>query len=148
MRTEFVVLNAFREQVKRNIVALISLLLALASLSYNTWRNELTEYNRNVRAAGFEMLLAMGEVHQIVFFRHYDGDEERGNPRAGWAKILLLKDLAAIMPAEVETAANTLLLTWSQDWAGLGQDEASAQRISDAIDGLRDATLHALAVLR
>ena len=39
--------------LRRNILALISLTLAIVSLSYNTWRNDATELNRNQRAAGF-----------------------------------------------------------------------------------------------
>ena len=35
------------EQLRRNTVALISIVIAVSSLSYNTWRNEKTEYNRN-----------------------------------------------------------------------------------------------------
>ncbi|MBF8293263.1 MAG: hypothetical protein HW392_2090 [Steroidobacteraceae bacterium] len=41
-----------REQLRNNLVALISLVIALSALGYNTWRNELTERNRNIRAAG------------------------------------------------------------------------------------------------
>ena len=109
---------SFRQQVRRNLVAIISLVLALLSLSYNTWRNEVTEYNRNIRQAGFEILVTLGEVHQIVFFRHYDQDEVRGNPRLGWARVLLVADLAAIMPPPV------------------------------AMDEVREATLQSLSVLR
>ena len=36
-------------QLRDNAVALISLVVALGSLGYNTWRNERTEHNRNVR---------------------------------------------------------------------------------------------------
>ncbi len=34
------------EQIKRNQLAIISLVVALIALGYNTWRNELTEENR------------------------------------------------------------------------------------------------------
>ncbi|MCG8509145.1 MAG: aldehyde ferredoxin oxidoreductase C-terminal domain-containing protein, partial [Rhodospirillales bacterium] len=34
-------------------LAVISLVVALTALGTNTWRNELTEYNRNIRHAGF-----------------------------------------------------------------------------------------------
>ena len=43
----------FREQLQRNAVALISLFVAVSSLSYNTWRNEQSEFNRNQRQASF-----------------------------------------------------------------------------------------------
>ena len=41
-----------REQLRSNMVGLISLVIALSALGFNTWRNELTERNRNIRDAG------------------------------------------------------------------------------------------------
>ena len=139
--------DGIRAQVKRNVVALISLAVALVGLTYNTWRNELTEHNRNLRAAGFEMILTIGELQQIVFFSHYDRDEERGNPRAGWTRVLLLDDLAEIMPDHVEAATDQLRATWNEDWAALGRQDAAEARVSAAIDRVREETLDALADL-
>jgi len=130
------------------MVAIISLTVALLSLSYNTWRNEVTEQNRNIRQAGFEMLVTLGEMHEVVFFAHYEQDPVRGNPRLGWAKILLVHDLSSIMPDRVSVAADALLVTWEKNWPGLGEDEEAAERISDALDDVRTNTLAALAVLR
>ncbi len=141
-------LKSFNAQLKQNMVAIISLVLAILSLSYNTWRNELTEHNRNIRQAGFEMLMTLGEVHQIVFFLHYDKDEVRGNPRLGWAKVLLVADLAAIMPDSVSASAESLTATWGVDWPALGKDELAAQRVSHAVDAVRKATLNELASLK
>ena len=64
--------NSILEQLRRNTVALISLVVAISSLSYNTWRNEATEENRNLRVAAFEILLKLGELQQVVFHSHYD----------------------------------------------------------------------------
>jgi hypothetical protein len=52
------------EQILGNALAVISLCVALSALGYNTWRNELTEHKRNIRQAGFEMLL-----HTTVIYR-------------------------------------------------------------------------------
>jgi len=41
-----------RKQVHNNAVALISLFIAVGSLTYNSWCNETTEEQRNVRHAG------------------------------------------------------------------------------------------------
>ncbi len=71
--------DTFKNQMRQHSVALISLVIALSSLAYNTWRNEQTEANRNVRAAGIELLLKLGELDRVVFFSHYDKDEVRGN---------------------------------------------------------------------
>ena len=67
--------NSIIDQLRRNAVALISLVIAVSSLSYNTWRNEKTEDNRNQRFAAFEILLKLGELQQVVFHHHYDKDK-------------------------------------------------------------------------
>ena len=46
-----------KDQLQRNLVAVISLLIAVSSLHYNTWRNEKTGYNRDQRLASLEVLL-------------------------------------------------------------------------------------------
>ncbi|GAB4126870.1 MAG: hypothetical protein Tsb0027_26240 [Wenzhouxiangellaceae bacterium] len=61
----------FWRQVYRHRLSLLSLLVALTSLGYNTWRNEATEDHRNIREAGFQVLLQLGELQQIVGHRHY-----------------------------------------------------------------------------
>ncbi len=54
-------MTSLRQQLRDNAVALISLVVALGSLAYNTWRNERTEHNRNVRTAAFELLTRVAE---------------------------------------------------------------------------------------
>jgi hypothetical protein len=132
------------EQIRANLVAIISLLVAVSSLSYNTWRNELTEENRNVRHAGFEVLLKLGELQQVVFFSHYDMDQLRGSPRAGWAYVLVINDLSQAMPAIVSQQATILRQVWDAEWPGLGEHDSSAERISTAIDTLRMTVLDEL----
>lgn len=50
--------------------------------------------NRNYRVAAFETLLKLGELQQLVFHRHYDQELDKGNPRAGWAYVLTIRDLS------------------------------------------------------
>lgn len=135
------------EQIRTNLVAIISLVVAVSSLSYNTWRNELTEENRNVRHAGFEVLLKLGELQQIVFFSHYDMDTVRGSPRAGWAYVLVISDLSQAMPAVVVERAMTLHEVWESEWSGLGTKDSSAEQISVAIDAVRMSVLDELRML-
>lgn len=52
--------------------AIVSLTVALSGMAYNTWRNEKSELNSNVRTADFEILLEIGELQRVVFFSHYD----------------------------------------------------------------------------
>ncbi len=139
---------SFREQVRNNTVAIVSLAVALTALVYSTWRNERTEHNRNIRAAGFELLSEIGSLQQVVFYGHFVPGDARGDPRMGWADVLTIVDLAALMPEEVGRNAKTLNATWQADWPNLGEDDAAHQRIDDAIDAVRQSTLTVLRRLR
>lgn len=136
-----------REQLRNNTVALISFVVALSSLAYNTWRNEQTEANRNLRAAGFELIREVGSLQQVVFYAHFSPGDSRGDARTGWADVLTITDLARLMPPDVMTAAEGLRAAWQADFAGLGESDAAHGRIDQAIDELRSVTLAALARL-
>lgn len=136
-----------REQFRDNMVAIVSLVIALSALGYNTWRNEKTEHNRNIRAAGFEMLTEIGSLQQIIFYAHFTQGDQRGDPRMGWADMLTITDLAALMPADVAKDAGLLKSVWEADSAGLTEDDAAFQRIDRAIDALRQTTLRSLRAL-
>ncbi|HYQ72800.1 MAG TPA: hypothetical protein VET88_12845 [Gammaproteobacteria bacterium] len=133
--------NSFVEQLRRNAVALISLVVAVSSLSYNTWRNEATEDNRNLRVAAFEVLLKLGELQQVVFHVHYDKDPDKGNPRIGWAYVLTINDLARILPEDMQDAAAGLQLAWGDNWEQLEDSPHSLDAIMQALDATRNQTL-------
>ena len=138
-----------REQLRNNAVALISLVVALGSLAYNTWRNERTEHNRNVRTAGFEILTKLAELERVVFLAQYDQDTQGGNPRTGWTYVLVIRDLSELVPEDVPTQAVNLRKVWGENWEGLGKDDETAvDRIDDAITKLRETTLRMLRSLR
>lgn len=134
-------------QLKQNQLAIISLLVALTALGYNTWRNELTEQNRNFRAAGFEMLVHVSELQKITFLAHYDQDIVGEGPRKGWTEVLTLKDLAMLMPPESSIRVEELVDAWAKNWNKLGKDNASADTIDDGIDKPREDILAALQTL-
>ena len=136
--------SSIRKQLQRNTVALISLVVAVTSLGYNTWRNEASEYNRNQRLVSIEVLRNLGQLQQVVFHRHYDMDEaDKGNARTGWAIVLTIRDLATVMEEPLPAAAEDLRLVWDEDWQGLGSDQPGFDRIMAEIDALRSA-VHAL----
>lgn len=139
---------SLQQQIRSNLVAIISLVVALSALGYSTWRNERTEQNRNIRAAGFELLAEVGSLQQIVFYAHFKPGDARGDARMGWAEVLTIVDLAELMPAEVARDARSLNEFWQADWAGLGEDPEAHQRIDDAIDTVRQTTLAKLRELR
>ncbi|MGH8252349.1 MAG: hypothetical protein ACREVI_16930 [Steroidobacteraceae bacterium] len=136
-----------REQLRDNSLAIISLVVALAALGYNTWRNEATERNRNIRVAGIELLTEIGSLQQIIFYAHYAEGDQRGDPRMGWADMLTINDLAVLMPADVVRDAANLRAVWTADSAGLIEDEEAFRRIDGAIDSLRQTTLESLRAL-
>ncbi|MGH8242809.1 MAG: hypothetical protein ACRETY_05595 [Steroidobacteraceae bacterium] len=141
-------MSGMRQQLRDNLVAITSLVVALSALGYNTWRNEVTERNRNVRVAGVELLKEIGSLQQIIFYAHFAEGDARGDPRMGWADVLTIDDLAAMMPAEVTREAETLREVWEANADGLVDDEDAFRRIDLAIDELRQATLAAMRALR
>ena len=133
--------NGFKEQLRRNSVALISLFIAVSSLSYNTWRNERSEYNRNQRLASIQVLLKLGELQELVFHNHYDGDSSiAGNPRTGWALVLTIQDLSQVLESPLPESADTLSAAWASHWNLLGRNQISADAILDSIEDVRDDT--------
>jgi len=142
-------MRSIREQLRSNAVALVSLVVALTSLGYNTWRNERTEHNRNVRTAAFEVLMRAADLERVAFLAQYDRDARSGSPRNGWTDVLEIRDLAALVPGSVAARSAELEKTWGENWEGLGRDDETAvSRIDDAIGKLREATLVMLKSLR
>lgn len=139
-------MQPFRQQLRQNAVALISLVVALTSLSYNTWRNERTEHNRNTRAATFELLNRLAELEHVVYLAQYDRDlKGGGNPRTGWTHVLAISDLSNLVAEPVPARAAELQTVWSENREGLGKDdEGSVTRIDDAVKHLREAPLTTL----
>ncbi len=134
----------FKEQLQRNAVALISLVVAITSLGYNTWRNEASEGNRNQRLISIELLRNLSQLQQVVLYRHYEMDAtDRGNPKTGWALVLTIKDLSQVLERPLPETAAELLQVWDDNFEGLGSDDESRRRIVDALEATR-ADVHAL----
>lgn len=135
---------SIRTQLRANAVAIVSLMVALASFSYTTWRNERSEHNRTIRQASFQLLNALGEMQQLVFHAHYEHDSTRGNPRTGWVYVATISDYSATMPAPVPARAQELLAAWRDHWEQLGASDGDAEAISDAVDRCRAAVVAAV----
>jgi len=135
---------SFKEQVRRNLVALISLAIAVTSLGYNTWRNEVSEHNRNQRLIAIELLSIVGEMNQAVLEAGYGPLESAGlHRRKGWALAATINDLAMVAEGDVAPAANGLFETWKTEVVRLRntaeKDEATAN-INAALERVRSAT--------
>jgi len=138
---------SFQSQLGRHSVAIISLLVALSALGYNTWRNEQTENNRDICQAGFKILLHIRELQRISYLSHYDQDEQGGNPRKGWVEVLVLRDLAELMPPSTKAQADALHEVWGRYWADLGQSDQAVAALDDASDQLRADVVRVIAAL-
>src|SRR6202171_3402374 len=126
-------------QLRANIVAIVSVLLALGGLTYSTWRNERTEANRSTRIAAFEVLKTLGELQLVVDYAYYRKDRARGDATIGWTRVQCIKDLATILPSPGPEDAERLLQTWRTSVETLETDPQGAAKISDAIYATRQA---------
>ena len=113
-----------KEQIRRNLVALISLAVAVTGLGYNTWRNEASEHNRNQRLVSIELLLMLADVQQLTQEAQWGNNEDRAPIlREIWSKILTIEDLSQISEGSVPVSATALYKIWSEDYDKLGLGE-------------------------
>ena len=110
------------DQFRAHSVSLFSLAVAISALLYTSWRYEETEYNWNVRVAGFEMLVTLGELQRVVYLNHYDRDLEAGNPRHGWVQVMVLRAWARSCPSRCrQKQSDCLPYGTSTGWGSAGK---------------------------
>jgi hypothetical protein len=131
-------MSTLLHQANKNLLAIISLVVALSALGYNTYRNELTEENRNVRFAGFALLQELAEMQQLIDYAHYDKDADKGNPITGWRHLLYVRDMSHLVSAEVVAETEALIQLWGDEWQTVRDDKTSNQRVTAGINALRD----------
>jgi hypothetical protein len=129
---------------RQNAVALVSLMIALASLGYTAWRQERSERHRNLRAAAFEVLKSLGELQTLVLYAHYDQSQGMGNPITGWGRVLMIQDLCMLLPPQARSTSETLVHVWQANWDHMKDDEPSAKRILTAVQEERTEVLKVL----
>lgn len=134
--------------LRSNLLAIISLLIALASLSYNTWRNDATEINRNQRAAGFAALQELAALQLLTDHITYGGDHDKGDPIAGWARVIFICDLARLTSPDLEAQSQRLKDSWAAHVERLDDDEGANKAVSSEIAAMREGTLKTLRSLR
>jgi len=131
-----------KEQVRRNAVALISLVIAITSLSYNTWRNEASESNRTQRLVALEVLMKIGDLQQLTWHHYYDKDfEDKGNLRTGWTLVLVVRDISQILDGSMPQSTQVLYKTWNDSSADLDSSEEAKDAIIAAIETVRSDAL-------
>jgi hypothetical protein len=137
---------SIRRQIHNNAVALISIAIAVSALAYNTWRNETTEEQRNVRHAAFRVLEDLGEVQEVVDSRYYYlafGREiaAEGELRIrGFGSVAMIRDLMSLMPPPGPVAGRELHELWLNHFSSLDQLDASGQHSPAAKEAERELT--------
>jgi len=138
------------EQLRRNAVAFISLFIAVTSLGYNSWRNETTEAQRNVREAAFEMIRITSVLQRDVFMERYDKDSDRWHH--AWAAVISLQTLSRLLPEEIADASQSLRQTWSDQDSLLKADDsvqadAAEAQVNQAIERLNQLLIEQIKAL-
>jgi hypothetical protein len=80
----------------------------------------------------------------VVFHVHYDNDQDKGNPRIGWACVLTINDLAKVLPDPLQESAAGLLQAWGGGWENLADSTISLDIVMQALDAARSQTLELL----
>jgi len=134
--------TSIKEQFRRNTVALISLIVAVTSLSYNTWRNEASEDNRTQRLVSLEVLMKLADLQQLVWHHYWDKDTtDKGNLRTGWTLVLVIKDISQILDGPLPESTKVLWQTWDEHSDELQDSRAAEMAIIEAINVVRDDAL-------
>ena len=128
--------------------AILSLVIAVAGFSYNTWRMEVTEDNSNIRTASFEVFAHLAELEQVIYASHYDSDEVNGSPRKGWVKVGLIVDLSSLISPRVAQQTAMLKTKWSQNWQEVPDDQEVVDALISQIDTVRKEIKMVLADLQ
>jgi hypothetical protein len=132
-------LTSVKSQLKQNVIAITSLLVALIGLSANISYMEHKERNSNLREASFQLLIELSELEEITFHLQYDQELSTINARTGWVKVRLITAVSALMPKNIQQNSNQLYQSWSDDWQSLGNpDEKASDNISLKIATVRD----------
>lgn len=134
-------------QVKLNVVAIVSVIVALTGLGYNTYRNERTEHNRNTRIAAFEALKTLGETQVIVEYAHFKKDRARGDPVQGVARAQYIRDLSQLLPPPAPQDAERLWVAWRDNADKVEADTDAMIAITDEIQRCRLTLLEILTEL-
>ena len=140
--------QSIAERIRRNSVAIISLIVAVSSLAYNTYRNELTESNRTIRQAGFEMISELSKLQQVMLFARYDQQDERGYTTIARSHMLALQDLSLAMPKNIQEQTKKLFKTWQANYQEISHTDDSEYKMIDAdIDLIKDKIIASISKL-
>lgn len=124
------------------ILSMTAVTVALIAMAYNTWRNETTEAQRNIRQACFILLEESAAFQQLVELRFDGHDRSAGTRTAAWGKAALIRDIGELAPPRTGQEAQHVYTIWSQRAHEIDEHNPLAEdELSDAIERLRRQTL-------
>ncbi len=129
------------KQLLTHSVAIVSLIAAIAGLSYNSWQANQNEINQNVRIAAFEVLKHLGELQTVVNYAHFSNDGTRGNPIEGWKHVTMVRDLSHLLRPAAKVESQHLYNAWEMDWEHIEDNQKVEKSISQQISKTRKAVL-------
>ena len=132
------------KRIRENIIALISVLIAVSALFYSTWRLEVTEENRNIRIASFESLRTLTDLQLLIDYAYYDKDAERGNPIKGWSYVIYVNDLSSAISPDVKTNSKALYQSWQENWENVSDQPDAQKTVTLSITQTRESILRAM----
>jgi hypothetical protein len=133
-----------KQQIKTNLVAIISLVTAIGGFTYNNWRDHQNEVHQNIRSAAFEVLKDLGELQTIVNYAHFQSNSAKGNPIEGWKHAINIRDLSRLLPNTSMQASTQLYQVWQDNWESISTNAASEQRVSQQIAQARSSVLNSI----
>lgn len=125
-----------KAQLQRNSVAFVSLFIAVTGLLYNTWRNETSEYQRNIREAGFIAIEHLAEFQAQVNDVVYSDGCAMDHDIAAWSHIKALETLGEVLPQSAQQELGELGLRWAGHASELCEEtttDARRQKIDQEI---------------
>ncbi len=126
------------KRIRENLIALISVLIAVSALFYSTWCLEVTERNRNMRIASFETLRTLTDLQLLVDYAYYDKDAERGNPIKDWSYV---NDLSETISPDVKVKSDMLYKSWQEHWENISKQTEAQEAITSKIARTRESIL-------
>ncbi|MBD1390868.1 hypothetical protein IC617_15655 [Neiella sp. HB171785] len=125
--------------LKQQWVGVVSLFIAVTALAASQYRSDVTEHNRTIRFAAFEMLRELGALQQLVHQTHFGEQPPTDYNLQGWNHVLLIRDFSVLMPPPVPQHTEQLFAQWQQHWPTLATDRDSNDAISHQITATRNA---------
>ncbi|MGJ8620162.1 MAG: hypothetical protein ACSHWN_07510 [Methylophilaceae bacterium] len=135
------------KQLITHSVAVVSLITAIAGLSYNAWQANQNEINQNMRIAAFEVLKNLGELQTVVNYAHFSGDKSRGNPIEGWKHVTMVRDLSHLLKPAAKAESQVLYNTWQANWEQIELNPIIEEQISSQITKTRQTVLSTIDAL-